>query len=364
MEIKVKKQSENPLNDILETILNLDEMDFKNATRTIHYEYDEGLSFYYDNKIINIPLSMVFDFFSKSISNYDEHSIQRERIKEILVSRGEEKAYNFIIEKSDGIDELEFLFVKKVFEILKKDELFEKFKKFDANKDIFRLPNSLAKKSQYIQNYLRVMICIFGNFNKEGQLVNTSPVLDDFYIPEIEKYKSRFIEIYKTYEPLAKEEIKKLKYKFNFRKVDDIRVLDKEPEWQLNDEIRTEILKDMPVKMSSEEKAIYIYTKMCKLFVYDEGYMYREQEQGNRINYTSQFSKEYLEALTINSKITCFDFSRIYKKIIDSLDEPIAVEILTNGINNGHFYIGFATENCQATLEAINVTDKARNSSK
>lgn len=365
MEIKVKKQSENPLNDILDTILNLNDTDFKNATRTIDYEFDEGLSFYYDDKIIDIPLSIVFDFFSKSISNYDEHSIQRERIEEILVSRGEEKAYDVIIEKSEGIDEFEFLFVKKVFEILKDDELFEKFKQFDENKEIFGLPNALAKKSQDIQNYLRIMISIFGNINKEGQLVNTSPVLDDFYIPKIEEYKRRFIEIYKTYEPLAKKETKKLKYKFDFRKVDDtiVSVLDKEPEWQLNDKIRAEILKEMPVEMSPEEKAIHIYTKMCHLFAYDEGYVYREQEQGNRINYTPQFSKEHLESLTPNSKITCFDFSRIYKKIIDSLDEPMEAEILTQGLNNGHFYIGFATENCQATLEAINITDKDRNSS-
>ena len=73
---------------------------------------------------------------------------------------------------------------------------------------------------------------------------------------------------------------------------------------------------------------------------------------------TPQFSKEHLEAITPESRITCFDFSRIYKKIIDDLDEQITAVILTQGANNGHFYIGFATENCQATLEAINITDK------
>lgn len=360
MKIKVEKKSENPLKDILDTILNLDETNFKSATKTIDWETDEGLSFYYDDEKIDISISIIFDYLSKSISNYDENSVQRERIEEILESRNVEQFFRIITEKSEGIDEFEYLFVKKSFEILKNDELFDKFKNFDVNKETFLLPNALAKRSQNIQNYLRVMISIFGNVDKKGQLTDTSPVVDDFYIPEIEEYKSKFIEIYKTYEPLAKEETKKLKCRFDFRKVDDVRVsvLDEEPEWKLNDEIRAQILNEMPEDMSTEEKAIYIYTKMCKVFTYDEGYVYREKDQGNKINYTPQFSKEHLEALTPESRITCFDFSRIYKRIIDGLNEQLTAVILTQGINEGHFYIGLATENCQATLEAINITDK------
>ena len=363
MEIKVEKKSEDPLNDILDTILNLDNINFKKATRTINWEFDEGLNFYYDDKKIEIPISIIFGYLKDSIQNYEENSIQRRRIEELLDSRDEKQLYNVITEKSQGIDEFEFLIVKKAFEVLKEDELFEKFKDFDTNKEAFLLPNALALKSQKIQNYLRVMISIFGNIDKQGQLVNTSPVLDDFYIPDIEKYKQRFKELYKIYEPQAKEEAKKLKYRFNYLKLDDCMssILDEEHEWQLNEEIRAEILNGMPEKMAPEEKAIYIYTKMCKLFAYDEGYLYRKQEQGNKINYTSQFSKEHLEELTLKSRITCFDFSRIYKKIIDGLDEQMTAVILAQGINRGHFYIGFATEDCQATLEAINIkTDKER----
>ena len=360
MEIRVEKKSENPLKDILDTILSLDETSFESVTKTIDWEYDNGLSFYYDDKKIDIPISSIFDYLSKSIPNYEEKSYQRKRIEEILESRNEEQFYAIITEKSDGIDEFEYLIVKKSFEILKNDELFEKFKNFDSNKETFRLPNALAKKSQNIQNYLRVMISIFGNVDKEGQLTNTSPVLDDFYIPEIEEYKRKFIELYKTYEPLAKEENKKLKFRFDFRKVDGdlVSVLDEEPEWHLKDEIKEKILNGMPEEMSPEEKAIYIYTQMCRVFAYDEGYVYREQEQGNKTNYTPAFSKEHLEALTPESRITCFDFSRIYKKIIDGLDEQLTAVVLTQGVNHGHFYIGFATENCQATLEAINITNK------
>ena len=325
IDIKVEKKSKNPLEDILDTLLNLYEASFL----FIKMEADLGLSFYYDDEKIDIPLSVIFDYLIKSIPNYEENSAQRERLEELLESRSETKFSYTIAEKSAGIDEFEYLFVQKSFEILKDDELIDKFKNFDANKETFLLPDALAKKSENIENYLRVMISIFGNVDKEGQLIGTSPLLDNFYIPDIEKYKESFIQLYKTFEPQAKEVAKKLKRRFDLhklRKIDDIiyvYILDEEPEWKLNDEIKAQILDDMPKDMSAEEKAIYIYTKMCKVFAYDEGYIYREQNQGDKINYTPQFSKEHLEALTPESRITCFDFSRIYKKIIDDLGEEI-----------------------------------------
>ena len=360
MKIKVEKKSENPLKDILDTILNLDEINFQKAVSTIDLGFDKGLSFYYDDKKIDIPISRVFEYLNRSISNYEESSITRKRLQEIIESRNEKEFIKVITEGDiDSLDHLDYLICKKSFELLKNDELFEKFKDFDANKENFLLPNAVAKRSQNIRNYLRVMISIFGNVDKDGKL-NSNPLLDDFYIPEIKEYKQRYIEIYKTYEPLAQEETKKIKYRFNPRNIDEAMtsVLEEEPEWQLDSKIREEIIKDMPEDISPEEKAIFIYTKMCKVFAYDEGYTYREHDKGNKINYTPKFSKEYLESLTPESRITCFDFSRIYKKIIDGLDEPMMAVILTQGLNNGHFYIGFATENCQATLEAINITDK------
>lgn len=364
MKINVEKKNGDTLKDILDAILNLNEADFAKATHTIDYDSDMGLSFYYDDEKIEIPLSTVFSFFSKSISNYQENSEQREKIGKMLDSRNEDKSFSIICSEIPGINELDFLMVKKVFEILKKDELFEKFKNFDENKESFILPNALKAKSQNIKNYLKVMISIFGNIGNDGTLENSSPILDDFYIANIEEYKDKIIELFKIYEPQVQEETKKLKYSFDKDYVDDqVSILDDEPKWKLNEDIKAKILEDMPDKMTPEEKAVYIYNKMCQIFTYDEGYVYRDKEQGSKINYTAQFSKEHLEALTSDSRITCYDFSRIYKRIIDEINEPMMAVILKQGVNSGHFYIGFATEKCQATLEAINITDKDRNSS-
>ena len=63
MEIKVEKKSEDPLNDILDTILNLDNINFKKATRTINWEFDEGLNFYYSHFFIYVFLNSINYYF-------------------------------------------------------------------------------------------------------------------------------------------------------------------------------------------------------------------------------------------------------------------------------------------------------------
>ena len=126
-----------------------------------------------------------------------------------------------------------------------------------------------------------------------------------------------------------------------------------EPDWEIKPKIREAIFTDMPQDLSLEEQAMYIYCKMCTIFSYDEGYMYRDKL--NKVNYESTFSKEHLEELKLGDKITCYDFSRMYTKFINELDGDITAVIILEGANEGHALAGFYTENISATVEAINV---------
>lgn len=54
-------------------------------------------------------------------------------------------------------------------------------------------------------------------------------------------------------------------------------------------------------------------------------------------------------------KITCYDFSRMYAKLINELDGDITAVMILEGGNEGHALAGFYTENVSATVEAINV---------
>lgn len=355
MIINVEKKSDNALENILESILSLDENNFKRATQTVDWEEDNGLDFYYDDTKIEIPISIIFKYLDKSAKKFDINSEQYKRITEIVESRNEEKLYRIATEKAKDIEPYEYLMVKKFFEMLSNDELFDKFKDFENNKECFACPYALAEKSKHIENYFKILRNIFGSLGEDGSLINTCSFLDDFYIPNVEEYKKKCIELYNIFERQIQNEAEKSKYKFEAKK-NDIKdtIIEYEPEWELNNDIKMDILDGMPDDLSLEEKALYIYTKMCKMFAYDEGYLYRDKDKGEKINYTFKFSKEHLEGLTPDSKITCFDFARVYKKMMDGLDEKIDTVIFSQG---GHFYTGFSTEDCQAVLEAINLID-------
>lgn len=355
MIINVAKKSDNVLENILESILSLDEKNFERATHTVDWEEDNGLDFYYDDKKIEIPISIIFKYLDKIAKKFDKNSEQYKRITEIIESRNEEKLYRIATEKAENIEPYEYLMVKKFFEMLSDDELFEKFKDFENNKECFACPYALEEKSKHVENYFKILMNIFGNLGEDGELINTCSFIDDFYIPNVEQYKSRCVELYNVFERQINDEVEKSKYKFDAKMTDnDDTVIEYEPEWKLNNDIKIDILNGMPEDLSLEEKAIYVYTKMCKIFAYDEGYMYRDKEKGEKINYSSKFSKEHLESLTSGSKITCFDFARIYKNMMDGLNEKIDTVIFSQG---GHFYVGFSTEDCQAVLEAINLID-------
>lgn len=124
-----------------------------------------------------------------------------------------------------------------------------------------------------------------------------------------------------------------------------------EPDWKLSEQIYKEVYAEMPSDLSLEEKAIFIYCKLCKIFLYDEGYFYRDKI--DKINYSFTFSKEHLESLEPGAKITCFDFARIYSKLINELDGNIACVVVKEGRGRGHASCEFFTDNVTVGIDAV-----------
>ena len=125
-----------------------------------------------------------------------------------------------------------------------------------------------------------------------------------------------------------------------------------EPDWTISEELRTAVFKDMPKDLSVEEQAMYIYCKLCMELSYDEGYFFRNHLNNGRYEYT--FSKEHLESIKTGSKITCWDFSRIFSKMINELNEEIEAVIISEGANREHYLVGFYTDRVSVMLDAIN----------
>ena len=108
----------------------------------------------------------------------------------------------------------------------------------------------------------------------------------------------------------------------------------------------------MPEDLTLEEKIMYIYCNLCNMFSYDDGYFYRDRIDTDR--YTDRFSKEVLEGVKPDTKITCFEFARILSKFINQLDGDVESVVITEGVNRGHFKTGFYTDKVSVMLEAVN----------
>ena len=375
MNIIIEKENKGRIIDGIDTILNLNDNDFEEVVERLN-NFFENINFFYTtdkcempSAVIQIGLEKAFDESGNYISRFyfggerftiseifeklaDELKYVKEdneeyiRIGKLLKTRNLEAFKTSI---SGGKEENRIL-IDKVFEILLNDEIKQKFLDYDNNKDYF----SINGEEVELREYLKYLGKIFGNKDKSGNLTNKNKISKDFYIPELDEYKARYSEIF---DKINMDRYINPTYEFKCfttleHGADTIIRKNEEPDWRINKELSEEVLQKMPKDLSLEEQAMYIYCKLCKELTYDEGYFYREYLNDGRYNDT--FSQEDLENIKPGSKITCWDFSRIFSKMINELDGDIESVIISRGGNGGHFLTGFYTDKVSIMLEAIN----------
>lgn len=278
------------------------------------------------------------------LSNYPTDSLESSRISEMIRTRDLSSFKTLYSRKTD----VNPMLLDKIFEILSSDDMLSKFFDYSNNSESFAIDGQEISRSEYLKHLGQ----IFGNKDTNGNLSNRNSISSDFFISDLEEFKNRYSQIF--------EEINIDRYvnpTYTFSRgpnITDSVIRDgEEPHWEMTQEIYEAIFSDMPQNLSLEEQAMYIYCKMCTIFSYDEGYMYRDKL--SKVNYESTFSKEHLEKLMPGDKITCYDFSRMYVKLLNELDGDITAVMILEGANEGHALAGFYTENVSATVEAINV---------
>lgn len=83
---------------------------------------------------------------------------------------------------------------------------------------------------------------------------------------------------------------------------------------KLNNDLKNEIICDMPSDLSLVEKAIYIYIKMCKVLTYDEEFYVFNQETKVQLKHVDMRN---LTKITLdNNKVVCYEFNAIYAKFL------------------------------------------------
>ena len=376
MNIISSKEETNRIIDGIKTILSLPEEQYNLLIQKMPASSSriESLRFYYltdgceaPGNPIQLGLERTFDesgnFIGRSyfcgtifsmyqilkecqsmLKNYPLDSIESSRINEIMHTRDLSSFKKFYSSSYD----VNPILLDKIFEILSSDDMLSKFLDYSNNIEAFTIDGQEISRNDYLKHLGK----IFGNKDVNGNLSDKTPISSEFFIPDLEELKNRYSQIF---DEINIDRYVNPIYTFSRGpKIGDTIVRDgEEPYWQINSETREAILTDMPQDLSLEEQAMYIYCKMCTIFSFDEGYLYRDKL--NKVNYGSTFSKDHLEGIRPGDKITCYDFARTYTKLINELDGNITAVMILEGANEGHALAGFYTENVSATVEAINV---------
>lgn len=127
--------------------------------------------------------------------------------------------------------------------------------------------------------------------------------------------------------------------------------------FEINADIKNFILKDMPSDLTKLEKAIYIYSKLCKILDYDMEY------------YNDNANKKFIAEESIsdvdlsNNNVVCYTFSYIYSGLLREIgiDQIKEAKINKGEFVNKHASVEFVVDNivimADSTLAGAEIGD-------
>lgn len=186
--------------------------------------------------------------------------------------------------------------------------------------------------------------------NPKGRIIQIMYILITENIPQIEnacrnhfailrngRNIERWINPYYTFQ------------KFKTYKEDHI--IEREGKWQVHPILRQEVLEGMNNSWSPEEKGIYLYTRLCQILTYEEEYAFERFLIDER--FVGHISEEKLEQISPeNNQVLCFEFCKIAAKLLNEV-QGITSKVIAEGINEGHYCLGFYTDKISVLLEAV-----------
>ena len=379
MNVVTEKAFKDRLSDGIDTIVNLNESDFNKLIEMLTIEPNKKIEdliyFFYSTDECRQPEKdielgvfeknergyrgrtsyLITDFISQLESysnNLDQNSNEYLRCNEIISTRSIEALKKYF----SGRNEEDFELVDRLFEVLTNPNICEKFINFDEYSDLFKIDGKEYQIEDYLKKFGEIFKYRDETEGEEYAFFAGDYLIKKFNLPEnIEStmYQNA-TEIYKVYHEKYPRYVDR---RYEFRELDnpeDMRIFrdGDEPDWSVNESLRTAIFNDMPQDLSLEEQALFIYTRLCQELEYNEEYLYRDKDISSQ--FESDFSKQQLESIKPGSKITCFDFSRIFSKLVNELKGDNEAVVTSQGMNRGHFLAGFYTDKVSVRLEGIN----------
>ena len=317
MNIIIDKKESSRMMDGINELLKLDDVSFQEVINLLSSEKDylQNIVFYYTTDNCERPFGMKqiglekqFDenhkYIGRAYYGVKDYSISQifSKLKNMMIQLKKESKEYSRLEKLLNTRNVETLksriclkykvdrtFVDKLFEIISDDQVKEKFLNYNNNSEDF----SINGQKIEISEYLKILGKIFGDKDEKGKFNTKLNIENDFYIPETDAYKRRYSEIFDN---INMDRYVKPEYEFRGflnldRYFDHVIRKEDEPDWAINEGLYNSVLKDMPQNFSVEEKAMYIYCKLCNELSYDNGYFYRNKLAENR--YTNNLFKIY-----------------------------------------------------------------------
>ena len=283
-------------------------------------EIETIINDFYNRKNIIFLYKDNYNIISKS-NNSDKTSIYKKgyqlNLRELLykIASYNDNKYLELINKFNnkkiyalfvGKDELDVNFINLCFEILSDEKKYNKFLDFENNKNLFSF-NDSYNKEHYILEMMRY-------FDENKKIVTIKNIQFDFSFinNEMKEKYYRLKELITVSDKTKQEEIEITAndgYVYSYHKQKYI-----DNDWKLDKSIEDYVFDGMNPNYSIEEKIAYIYIKLCILLEYEGSYM-----KDTSIN--SLYSKEIMESIKVdNPNILCSDFSHIFTKIINKLE--------------------------------------------
>ena len=273
-----------------------------------------------------IPIGKILKELSQVHDNVSEE--QKHIIQKILSTRGQQVFLSYMSKKLN----MDKQAVDNIMELLTNEEKYE-----GLLNEISKVKN--LQNPEDLQSNMQALISFINE--SKGFL------LDDVVSERIDNITSnfnfdRFTMPHYTFREAGKNIVMKQ---------------EEEPEFEINDELRSAIFSDMPEEISTDEdKAFYIYAKLCKLLEYDSEYAYWDRIHEGE--YPSEFSAEKLKSIIPGSKVICQDFCRIYTKLINELGDGIdAVILKRTEKKGGHWLVGVHTSQVSMEMDSTDMSD-------
>lgn len=333
------KRENGKIADSIKQILNTDKKEFDEILETLRNP--KGiLDVLYQEEIDNPDMTQeMFEvtFFLRELSKIETNQIsgqQKNRIHKLLQCRTENVLKKLIREEY----KLSKKEVEEIFGVLEGHESFSEFinrKKIESKQKI---------KPKNILSFLKLRrnkwLLEGEKFREKHYYEIMNRVCNgDYSIHFFSNEQQKYINNFKSIKNRLDAERQVKKYPIVIGRED-------EPDWKINDELKEYVYKDMPEGLTSEEKAVWIYIRLCKTLSYDDSRCF--EKTSNKINIS------LLESIKPNSNLICYDFARVYAKLVNSMqDKDIEAKIVGR---EGHFLVNVVSKDVIMKAEATEIT--------